>query len=129
LIQSSWLKSWRKYEGNRDSKPEHFFIWAEDKFYRLLAREDVKIRIAHSLDNPGLIYGWVCFHSAAGLPVVHYCYTKAEYRRRRVAKRLLSEIGVLYSTPVVYTCKTNAGEKIAPKFAQIEYVPVEELVK
>lgn len=126
FIMSSWLKSWRKSHRTRHTPSRMYFDYQQPLVHKLIARPDVNIRIAHAVGDKDDIYGWLCWHMAGDVPVVHYCYVKHQYRRRSVMRRLFAEAGIREGQGISYSCETPVARKLLPRFESAAHIQIEE---
>lgn len=126
FIMSSWLQSWRKSHRTRHAPSRMYYEYQQPLVHKLIAREDVRIRIAHAVDNADEIYGWLCWHMAGDVPVIHYCYVKHQHRRRNVMRRLFAEAGIREGQEISYSCETPVARKLLPRFGGVVHIQIEE---
>lgn len=128
LVMSSWLRSWKKGTHTRRMAQASYFEYARGVVERLLARSDVRVRVAVDDADQDLILGWLCWSQAGALPVVHYCYTKQAHRHRGVLRGLAAEAGITDASEVLWTIASPAAKYIAAKVAHSEYTPIERFL-
>lgn len=61
------------------------------------------VDVACPQDDPHIILGWSCVGEQDGINVVHYVYTKRDFRRQGIAGFLLKHRGIDPSAPTVFT--------------------------
>lgn len=98
-IFSDWLKSARKCPTYQGITSQVFFFWMHLTIEQLLDEPSCTWLVACAPNDPTKIYGWLCGQRADTLAgdqaVVHYVYTKKNYRRVGVASRLFEQfVGV-----------------------------------
>lgn len=128
LVMSSWLRSWKKGAHTRRMAQASYFEYARGTVEKLLARSDVRVRVAVDEHDDNAILGWLCWSMAGTLPVVHYCYTKQAHRHRGVLRGLAAEAGITAESEVLWTIKSPAAPHIAAKVAHSEYTPIERFL-
>jgi hypothetical protein len=99
--RSAILDAWQKsYLGLARSRPRGFGPLSQmdaGDYYRgqeqvidgILRGPETRVLVAHDPGDVEFILGWVC---AEPPRVLHFVYTSANYRRERVASRLMSEM-------------------------------------
>ena len=87
FIYSTWLKS---YAGHNKNVPKRI-IWEyeDEKVRELLSSAITLVAVGDSVDSSGDIYSFMCGERFPSGLVVHYCYTKAPFRKFGIAKALL----------------------------------------
>tara|TARA_R110000824_G_scaffold161124_1_gene336257 strand:+ start:1559 stop:2050 length:492 start_codon:yes stop_codon:yes gene_type:complete len=87
FIYSTWLKS---YAGHNKNVPKRIIWEYEDEKVRdLLASSVTLVAVGDSIDSAGDIYSFMCGERSSSGLVIHYCYTKAPFRKFGIAKSLL----------------------------------------
>lgn len=129
FVVSSWVDSYRTaHAAGMIPMPLYERMMRECVAW-VLSRPGMKIWVAYRPgEDPELktdLYGWLAVESdvmtpvrvrkdgkwteelvPAGLPLVHYCFTKQAYRRLGIARALLTAAGVPSGKPFLYACKT-----------------------
>lgn len=107
FVYKSWLGS---YKNHADIIPYNIYV----KLYRglldrLLRRSGATVVLAYNVEHPDQIYAFAAVER--NKPVLHYIYTKEDYRRKfRIASDLLSYL--LKDEPEFsFTFNTAAGRK------------------
>ena len=100
LIYNSWLKQYRE---------SPFAVGINNGVYYSQHRKVIDHLITHAIisvacdpNDPTKIYSWAC-GEAYDTPVVHFVYTKKDYRGKGLAKMLLKEFGWESDNHVVTT--------------------------
>lgn len=112
FISSTWLKSFRGEEAkgkkhyNRggygsEGIPNRFYYYYHHKVLETLIPESV-ILVACLESSPDTILGWACYQIVDTALVLHYVYTKFNFRKFGVATRLLKEIFEAEKPPAVF---------------------------
>ena len=110
FIYSSWLKSYAAQ--NKDQPKITLYEMHREVVSRLL--EGGITLVACMEDDPGQVLGWVCAQRTSKFLVVHYCYTKAPFRRFGLARTLLNTFDYKQGEPIAishksYICKDLKG--------------------
>ena len=110
FIYSSWLKS--NAAQNKDQPKITVYEMHREVVSRLL--EGGITLVACMEDDPDQVLGWVCAQRTPKFLVVHYCYTKAPFRRFGLARTLLNAFDYKQGEPIVishksYICKDLKG--------------------
>jgi GNAT superfamily N-acetyltransferase len=86
FIFSTWLKSFRKSPFARSIPATTYFKHQHDKVAQKL--NDSQTLIAHPVDDPDTILGWVC----GGGALIHWVYVKRTWRGIGIGRRLVAEL-------------------------------------
>ena len=110
FIYSSWLKSYAAQ--NKDQPKITVYEMHREVVSRLL--EGAITLVACMEDTPDQVLSWVCAQRTSKFLVVHYCYTKAPFRRFGLARTLLNAFDYKQGEPIVishksYICKDLKG--------------------
>lgn len=80
---------------------------------RLLAKADVQCIVAYNLDDPSHVVGFICVDgSLPDIPVVHFISVKLLYRRKGLARALLTVAGIDPTKPFCFTFKTAITSRL-----------------
>lgn len=80
------------------------------------------------------IVGWVIYCDAAGLPIVHYAYTRDHapdgrpLRGTGIAGALFARIGIARTSPVACTSDGPSSEALRGHFRASTYYPLEDFL-
>jgi len=110
FIYSSWLKSYAAQ--NKDQPKITVYEMHREVVSRLL--EESITLVACMEDDPDQVLAWVCAQRIPKFLIMHYCYTKAPFRRFGLAGTLLNAFDYKPGEPIVishksYICKDLKG--------------------
>lgn len=114
FVLNSWLKSYREAPAVSPVPPQYYFEGQQ----RLIAglAETAQILIACDRDDPGQIFGWICYEQGLeGSIILHFLYVKHRYRGFGVAKLLIGEAGWLPGAHMWATHLTRSGHSLMQK--------------
>lgn len=97
----------------------------------VMDRPDTRALIRHRAGDMDAILGWIVFVEGAGVPVIHYCYTRKDFRERGIATELLQAAGVTVRDSLIYTSR-GAGEparKLITAYPIATYLPLADFLK
>ena len=111
FIYSSWLKSYAAQ--NKDQPKITLYEMHREVATRLL--ESSITLVACMEDDPDQVLSWLCAQRIPKFLIVHYCYTKAPFRRFGLARSLLGAFDYRPGEPIVishksYICKDLKGK-------------------
>lgn len=112
FIIDAWVSSYRTSHsaGMISMESFHRVMWPEVE--RVLDMPGTVTVVAYETSAPAdsmtNLYGFVSADFADSLPLVHFVYTKAAYRRGGIARGLMRAIRVDPEKPFRFTCKTAA---------------------
>ena len=111
FIYSSWLKSYAAQ--NKDQPKLTIYELHRAVVSRLL--ETSITLVACMEDDPDQVLAWVCAQRIPKFLIVHYCYTKAPFRRFGLGKTRLEAFDYRQGEPIVishkgYICKDLKGK-------------------
>jgi len=95
----------------------------------VLDRKDTKVLVRARPHDPDAIMGWVLFVEGAGIPVVHYVYTRADDREGGIATALLFQAGVRKDQPVVCTSDGPDSALLRARYPLATYMPLAEFLR
>ena len=104
FIYHAWLNALWHGKYNSQSIPQSLFYASYRKrINRILANSDV--RIACLLDDPAIILSFVVYQRQHDelTPIVHWIYTKHDFRNHSIATDLLRNIGIEKGSEVIVT--------------------------
>lgn len=107
LIFTAWLKSYKEQSPFAKKISSNVFY---DKHHKIIAnllyKKKAKVLIAHPVDEPDIIVGFLVFEGTTKEPIIHYIYTKEHFRGLGVASTLLDglELGNGVFTHWNYIC-------------------------
>ena len=121
FVYSTWMKSFRDSSYARAIPTQLYNMGQRSRIYRVLEAKDTVVQIACDPNTEELIYGYMV---SAYPNVLHYVYTKGQYRKLGIAKALLANhIG----KTTIYTHKgdirTEKLLKTDPTFVEWIYDP------
>lgn len=91
-------------------------------------RADTRALIRHAPGDMDRIYGWIVHVEGPGVPVIHYCYVRKEYRGKGIATQLLTAIGVKPDVACVYTCSGPDARKLLTVYPLATLLPLVEFL-
>lgn len=104
----------------------------------VLDRPDTRALVAVQPGNGGAardyILAWVVYVDAAGVPIVHYAYTRDHddqgeaLRGRGLVRQLFERIGVRRSTPVICTSDGPSSAAMREHFRASTYFPLDQFL-
>jgi hypothetical protein len=111
FIYSSWLKSYAAQ--NKDQPKLTIYEMHREVVSRLL--ESGITLVACMEDDPDQVLAWLCGQRIPKFLIVHYCYTKAPFRKFGLARTLLNAFDYRQGEPIVishkgYICKDLKGK-------------------
>ena len=111
FIYSSWLKSYAAQ--NKDQPKLTIYEMHREVVSRLL--ESSITLVACMEEDPDQVLSWICAQRIPKFLVVHYCYTKAPFRKFGLARTLLNAFEYRPGEPIVishkgYICKDLKGK-------------------
>ncbi len=122
FIFSSWLKSFQLGAMTRFVERTIYFNEQHKLIERLL--QSSTVLVACDPDDPGQIYGYLCYEQIEGIMCVHYTYTKQPFRALGVAKQLLEKSGYDWqNSSGVYTHHTRLGGNLSSYKYNLVYHP------
>jgi len=93
FVLSSWLKSAAEEGGIASAFTRKVFYAEHERLLRESVLPRSRVTVASSPDAPDAIRGWVCFEPSEHGTMLHYVYTRYDWRRMGVASHLLDSIG------------------------------------
>jgi len=100
LIYNSWLKQYRESPFSVGISNSVFYSQHRKVIDHLLSRAIIKV--ACDTQDPTKIYSWAC-GEVYDTPVLHFAYTKKEYRNKGLCKLLLAEFGWSLGNHIITT--------------------------
>lgn len=91
-------------------------------------RSDTRALLRYAPGDRDRILGYVVYVEGAGVPVVHYLYTRRDYRARGIASELLRAIGVGHVGSVVCTSLGPDSERMRRRYQASAYMPLLEFL-
>ena len=104
LVYSSWLHDHERSAMTLFADPNNeryvsvgcprdaYFAAQKRLIAGILARPNVRVLVACDAEDHDQVFGWACWETVQGVPVVHYVFTKRPFRRMGVARRLWNVI-------------------------------------
>lgn len=92
-------------------------------------RGDTRALIRHAAGDPDRILGYVVFVEGAGVPVVHYLYTREKQRGRGIASELLAACGVKKAGSVVCTSLGPDSQRMRGRYLGAVHMPLADFLK
>lgn len=90
FLLSTWLRSYKHNSQFASRIRNHvFFKWHHDLLERALSRPTTRVLVATLPDAQDVIVGYFV-HEAQDVPVAHWVYVKADFRKFGVAKALIA---------------------------------------
>ena len=143
FILDSWLYSFRSADAAGLIAMEDWPSVMRPQLAKVLARSGVLVTVAYKpgeMDHRADLYGWIAVerdflvvrrrpHERPSLvksdePLVHYVFVKQPYRQLGIARGLFNAAGVSPASPFLYTCKTGAAVRLAPKIPLARWEPL-----
>lgn len=112
FIMSSWLRSFKDTSNfAKDIPTETFYPNHHKLLERIIARPTTKIMIAHLEESPEVILSYMVYETMPLSLVIHFMFTKHNFRRFGLAKLLFETLQVNPSQAAIeYTHKTLKAE-------------------
>ncbi len=95
----------------------------------VLDRSDTRALIRYAPGDMDRILGYIVYCEGAGVPVLHYCYTRKEYRGRGIASELLAACGVTHTGAVVCTSLGPDSQRMRSRYKGAAYMPLTEFLE
>lgn len=119
FVLSSWKRSYHEspvvaWSQRTPEGRAAYYAWVNRVLPDVL--EDSRCVMAANPLDPEHVFGWAC----AGAGILHYAYVKQEYRRQRIARRLLAHLGLGGDAPLRCTHWTDAC-----RWARVDFAPEE----
>lgn len=106
---------------------------------RVLDRPDTRALVAVQPGNGGAardyILAWVVYVDAAGVPIVHYAYTRdhdddsgEQLRGCGLVRQLFARIGIARATPVICTSDGPSSSAMRERFRASTYFPLDQFL-
>jgi hypothetical protein len=92
-------------------------------------RADTRALIRHAPGDVDRILGYVVYVEGAGVPVIHYCYCRQDYRGRGIVTELLSAAGVTKPGSVVCTSLGPDSQRLRGRYKGAVYLPLAEFLQ
>lgn len=131
FIVSSWSTS---FKHARSAGMINAGDWADvmhAQIVKLLERPDVRTLVACENKDPDFLYGFICGDTAEsewrrhlGMPVIHYVFVKAPYRKEQRARALFEALGVDPTKSFAYSCQTATLSRIGSKVPLARWFPI-----
>ena len=117
LVYSSWCESYRKSPW-AGCIPNNLYHQVQRACIHSLLVRGARIAVALAPRVPGIfegrrVVGWICWEPV--IEVVHYFYTKADFRHHGVASALIKHATDGWFSPR-YSHRTRASEILGKKF-------------
>jgi len=129
-IASTWAKSilrgthaWERHGTARTGHQIHSLI------DQVLDRQDTRALVRVKPSDPDVILGWVLYVEGPGVPIVHYCYVRADEREHGIAGELLHRIGVRRDGGVVCTSDGPSSAMMRTLYPAAVHMPLAEFLK
>lgn len=105
----------------------------------VLDRHDTRALVAvwpeHGPGGRDYIVGWCIYVSAAGVPIVHYVYTRDHdtagrpLRGHGIAGAIFARLGITRTTPVVCTSDGPSSEALRGRFRASSHMNLEDFLR
>jgi GNAT superfamily N-acetyltransferase len=92
-------------------------------------RDDTRALIRYAAGDMDHILGYVVYVEGAGVPVVHYLYTRKDNRARGVASELLRAAGVKRDSAVVCTSLGPDSMRMRSRYKGAVHMPLNDFLK
>lgn len=97
---------------------------------KALDREDTRALVFADPRDDERILGWVLYADGQTVPVVHYCYVRADNRGgHRIIGELLTRIGVQPDRPVICTSEGPSSLMMRTIYPAASHVPLANFLK
>lgn len=122
LIHSSWFKAVRETPPN-NLIPGPIFREHQNRTIETAQRIGSTIVLCHP-DDPGEVFGYLCYSRLAGVVLIHWAYVGRLWRGLGLADALLSQADPGWRhRPLVVTQPSRALIQFQSKFPQIAFDP------
>lgn len=108
FVFSTWLRSYRSAAEKVSAAV--YFQFQREAIERMLSRS--RVLVACDPETRGHVLSYLVLESIGGVPVLHYAYTKAPFRRLGIAGSLLSAALAGAEFAPQHTHETPAGRKL-----------------
>lgn len=136
FILSSWLDASRTSYSSGLIPMDSWFETMRPIYERHIKRPDMRAVVAYEKTDPAFLYGFIIadpteqrvpgkdgsFHYWPAL--VLFVFTKQNYRKERIARRLFEAVGVDVSKPFLYASSTVTASRLASKVPLAKYDPL-----
>lgn len=117
FILNSWLKSYRNSPATRNMENGTYYFEQGRLIEEML--DKCSVLVACNTDDSTQIYGYLVSQEIKGTFIIHYVYTKLDFRNLGIAKMLIKARGhkLDRDNPAVYTHRTSSTDKHAYRFS------------
>lgn len=91
FVLANWLRSNRNNDAYAAMRNEHYFY--DHQLTIGDVAQNSPIRVCCSVDDPNVIYGFICFRPREDGLVVHYIFVKQAFKRLKLAAAMLHDAG------------------------------------
>ena len=115
FVCDAWIRSYRDSD-TAGSLPVHMWraaMWPAVEWVR--QRPGTQTVVAHDVDDPDILFGFICADCSDVTPVVFYVFVKQAYRSAGIARGLFAAMRIDPGQPFVYSYKTAAASQLAAK--------------
>jgi GNAT superfamily N-acetyltransferase len=119
FIFNSWLNSASKQYFKQGVVSQLYY-----KPYHLLIEKLLQnsyVLIAESDEQEPVLLGYLVFSEDAGVKVVHYIYTKFDFRGLGIASKLLEEADILPDDEIIHTAFSKSGQRLADHYGSLHH--------
>jgi GNAT superfamily N-acetyltransferase len=111
FITSSWLDSYRYSVISKPVRTTEFYHYEHQMLESIIPKSTVVVLCPAT--DPGHIWAWAVYEKLEGVLVLHYVLTKKEFKRRGLAKKLVTKIlEIEQPKAVAYTYTTRDAYSI-----------------
>jgi hypothetical protein len=136
FVLSTWLDSFRTSHSAGLIQMSDFYTVMWPQLQKVCARAGMKTVVAYEETDPEFLYGWLVADpgeqrvperdgSVRWWPaLVVYCFTKQNFRREGVARKLFAHVGIDLSKPFLFGCNTQAASRLSHKVPHARFHPL-----
>lgn len=128
FILRSWIRSSRDLSRMWRGVPSHVFSREVSSIIRgLLTKKDTIIHIACDPAMPEVVYSFMVGEIRKGELVIHYVYTKGDFRKKGIATSLLASFYRPGQTRLIYTHSSPKTVRLKTIWREVIFNPFEFL--
>lgn len=123
-IFSTWLK-WYKGHSSfaRDIRNGIFYREHHRILDSICARESTRVLCAVFSNEPQVILGYLVYEIIESNPVIHFAFTKKEFEKEGIFRRLLEKSEMDFLGPIQFTHRTYEAETLMDRNPKADYNP------
>jgi len=104
FIMSTWLKSYRKTQDNKRIVNGVYFPHTSNIITTILS--GAKVLIAYNPLEEDHIYGYIVYNYLEEVLIIHYTYTKRQFRRFGIMRSMIEQLKKSTELPTICTFAT-----------------------